>query len=118
MGHHKRKRPKNRRAGCILCKPHKMNGVRKRGLVVHIRGTRNGGVALQEHRAALGEAEQRSELGLVLCPGCNDRGCVWCGYRCPVDEHVVVPSDLEGTRWVGCSRCGADGEVVNGKVEW
>jgi len=23
---HKRGRPKNRRAGCLLCKPHKMNG--------------------------------------------------------------------------------------------
>lgn len=23
---HKRKRPKNRRAGCLLCKPWKMNG--------------------------------------------------------------------------------------------
>jgi hypothetical protein len=26
MGHHKRRRPKNRRAGCLLCKPHKANG--------------------------------------------------------------------------------------------
>lgn len=24
--HHKRKRPKNARAGCLLCKPHKANG--------------------------------------------------------------------------------------------
>jgi hypothetical protein len=24
---HKRKRPKNRRSGCLLCKPHKANGV-------------------------------------------------------------------------------------------
>jgi hypothetical protein len=24
--HHKRGRPKNRRAGCLMCKPHKMNG--------------------------------------------------------------------------------------------
>lgn len=23
---HKRGRPKNRRAGCLMCKPHKMNG--------------------------------------------------------------------------------------------
>lgn len=23
---HKRRRPKNRRAGCLCCKPHKMNG--------------------------------------------------------------------------------------------
>lgn len=27
MPHHKRKRPKNRRAGCLLCKPWKVNGV-------------------------------------------------------------------------------------------
>lgn len=24
--HHKRGRPKNRRAGCLACKPHKANG--------------------------------------------------------------------------------------------
>jgi len=26
MAHHKRRRPKNRRAGCLLCKPWKVNG--------------------------------------------------------------------------------------------
>jgi hypothetical protein len=26
MPHHKRHRPKNARAGCLLCKPHKVNG--------------------------------------------------------------------------------------------
>jgi hypothetical protein len=25
---HKRKRPKNRRAGCLMCKPHKANGAK------------------------------------------------------------------------------------------
>ena len=25
--HHKRKRPKNARAGCLMCKPHKGNGM-------------------------------------------------------------------------------------------
>lgn len=29
---HKRKRPKNARAGCLLCKPNKMNGGNKRKL--------------------------------------------------------------------------------------
>jgi hypothetical protein len=24
--HHKRKRPKNARSGCLMCKPHKANG--------------------------------------------------------------------------------------------
>lgn len=28
MANHKRRRPKNRRAGCILCKPHKANGAK------------------------------------------------------------------------------------------
>ena len=30
MAHHKRKRPKNRRAGCLLCKPHKANGAKEK----------------------------------------------------------------------------------------
>ena len=29
MAHHKRRRPKNRRAGCLLCKPWKVNGAKK-----------------------------------------------------------------------------------------
>lgn len=29
MAHHKRRRPKNRRAGCLLCKYHKMNGAKR-----------------------------------------------------------------------------------------
>ena len=29
MAHHKRRRPKNRRSGCLLCKPWKMNGFAK-----------------------------------------------------------------------------------------
>jgi len=28
MAHHKRRRPKSRRAGCLCCKPHKANGVK------------------------------------------------------------------------------------------
>jgi len=32
---HKRKRPKNRRSGCLMCKPHKANGMTK---TMHIRG--------------------------------------------------------------------------------
>ena len=31
----KRKRPQNARRGCLLCKPHKMNGVVK---MYHVRG--------------------------------------------------------------------------------
>jgi len=30
--HHKRGRPKNRRAGCLMCKPHKANGAKGGGM--------------------------------------------------------------------------------------
>lgn len=30
--HHKRKRPKNARAGCLLCEPHKANHVDRRSI--------------------------------------------------------------------------------------
>ena len=30
--HHKRNRPKNRRAGCRLCKPWKANGAKQNGV--------------------------------------------------------------------------------------
>lgn len=30
--HHKRGRPKRRRAGCLMCKPHKLNGACPRHL--------------------------------------------------------------------------------------
>jgi hypothetical protein len=32
--HHKKHRPKNRRAGCLMCKMHKMNGWSKDSLQV------------------------------------------------------------------------------------
>ncbi|MGH9818484.1 MAG: hypothetical protein ACRD6I_20675 [Candidatus Acidiferrales bacterium] len=41
MAHHKRKRPKNRRAGCLLCKPWKVNGYAK---------TRLGAEQFADHR--------------------------------------------------------------------
>lgn len=47
---HKRRRPKDRRAGCLLCHPHKANG-------------RKGSAKsqpMQERRAALSEREQCS----------------------------------------------------------
>lgn len=30
MAHHKRRKPKSSRAGCLLCKPHKANGAKSR----------------------------------------------------------------------------------------
>lgn len=52
MAHHKRRRAKNRRAGCLFCKPHKGNGTK---------GTR-GAQTLQERRARISECEQRRTL--------------------------------------------------------
>lgn len=46
--HHKRGKRKNARAGCLLCKGHKANGVK---------GTRNA-QTFQEQRARLSEREQ------------------------------------------------------------
>lgn len=49
---HKRRRPKNRRAGCLLCKPHKANGSKCRH-------------TLQERRGRISEREQRAESPLT-----------------------------------------------------
>ena len=48
---HKRKRPKSRRAGCLLCKPHKANGTK---------GTRDAQTR-QEQRGRASEREQKAE---------------------------------------------------------
>jgi hypothetical protein len=37
MAHHRRRRPKNTRAGFLMCKAHKMNGWKKR---VRLKGLR------------------------------------------------------------------------------
>ena len=46
--HHKRKRPKNRRSGCLMCKIHKSNGMK---------GC-EGQQIMQERRARASEREQ------------------------------------------------------------
>ncbi len=37
MGNFKRSRPKNRRAGCLMCKPRKMNGAKRKRPVREMR---------------------------------------------------------------------------------
>ena len=49
---HKRKRPKNRRAGCLLCKPRKANGSKGSAEMQTI----------QERKAVEDEAQQLAEL--------------------------------------------------------
>jgi hypothetical protein len=51
MAHHKRKRPKYQRNGCLFCKPHKSNGVK---------GTA-GAQTLQELKARISTREQIRE---------------------------------------------------------
>jgi len=51
MANHKRRRPKNRRGGCLLCKPHKANGCK--GSLTHQTN--------QEKKARVSEKEQRRE---------------------------------------------------------
>lgn len=48
MAHHKRRRPKNRRSGCLLCKPWKANGAKKPD-------------SFQELKAKIFESEQLRE---------------------------------------------------------
>lgn len=50
---HKRKRPKSRRAGCLFCKPNKMNGAKPR-----MAGPGQGR-CMQARRADRTEREQR-----------------------------------------------------------
>lgn len=66
MAHHKRRRPKNRRAGCLMCKPHKANGAKKNGM----RSKDKASVRrkIQESGADLvsteeGEGEERAVVG-------------------------------------------------------
>lgn len=50
MAHHKRKRAKNARSGCLACKPHKGNGCK---------GSKDGQTR-QELKARLAEKEQKA----------------------------------------------------------
>ena len=52
MAHHKRKKRKNARSGCLMCKAHKANGMK---------GTFDNQTR-QEQFARLSEKEQRKEL--------------------------------------------------------
>ena len=111
MSHHRRGRPKSARAGCLMCKPNKKNGVSRTNLYWH--GPRPG-VALREIHADLTLAE-----GIIayetMAPGerqggegqCMDCGGLSCGLCEPCD-HEWGPSRRDPVRWLGCQRCGLD----------
>lgn len=63
--HHKRGKPKNQRAGCLLCKPQKMNGAGRLKKEVHKVGF---GRLRAEVRAAVDLAEHGRSGILNFCP--------------------------------------------------
>ncbi len=107
MPHHKRRRPKNRRSGCLMCKPNKANGTSSRT-------GPNPGVALRERQAQIGQDEQLVEYkDGYECPACRDTGCWWCTGPCIEEfgeEHEWEPSDLPG--WERCKHCLLDQEIT------
>jgi hypothetical protein len=62
MAHHKRRRAKNQRAGCLMCKPHKANNAKDTE-------------TLQEYRANVNKKEALSEV-------VEDDVSVMCCYYC------------------------------------
>ncbi|MGO9833296.1 MAG: hypothetical protein ACLP1X_03690 [Polyangiaceae bacterium] len=63
MAHHKRRRPKQRRAGCLLCKPQKLPSLKKaerrharRDALLH---------ELGPHRRVLGSRDEASGLAVA-----------------------------------------------------
>ena len=74
---HKRRRPKNRRAGCLLCKPHKANGVDDQ--------------RRQEERARVSEREQILEIPEPLPPEEVER-LLQEGIELAREEHKRVAS--------------------------
>ncbi len=61
MANFKRRRPKNRRAGCLLCKPWKMNGF--------ARTKRTDGERFGSHRARFGAEAALHEFRSGATPG-------------------------------------------------
>lgn len=56
MANHKRHKAKNQRAGCLMCKPHKVNGAKK---------GRKGRVGLEKH-SEQSRAQVEQEYGDAL----------------------------------------------------
>lgn len=59
MGHHKRRRPKNRRAGCLMCKMWKANGAKEN----------SPWIATKQSRQIRVTTEEQMEEALVLGQG-------------------------------------------------
>lgn len=57
MGHHKRGRAKNQRAGCLMCKPHKANGADRRTRPERLAETNQQEQEVEHHQDSLWESQ-------------------------------------------------------------
>lgn len=58
MAHHKRRKPKNARAGCLMCKPHKANGAKDAETVQEQKNEPKLNEGLDEHEEKIVESEE------------------------------------------------------------
>jgi hypothetical protein len=90
MPHHKRGRPKNRRAGCLMCKPHKANG--------------NSAPTTQEARVY----SVHCDACMDTCVGRDGRLCACYGYEHDAldlsDEDLYEDFDHMVARYTGGGR--------------
>jgi hypothetical protein len=122
--HHKRGRPKNARAGCLLCHGHKQNGlsVRKRTAPGPLRKMQESPEAIRSACEAIDYADPPATEEFCACPVCS--------HLCPHgnprvvfgvvgawndrDERGWVPVPTTGPdapRWLRCPGC-AEYEAV------
>ena len=115
MAHHKRRRPKNARAGCLLCKPHKTNGAKCRHAPQELRAQVAG---LQEAVAAL---ELAQVPGLAVPPAALKArllATVATQPPRPEPEALVVTAPDGRIEWVNAvfsAMCGYAPEELKGR---
>jgi hypothetical protein len=69
MANHKRGKPKNQRAGCLMCKPHKANGAKGVETPQELKNTPKLEEGLEEHE------DDVVESVLAQCCPCGDENC-------------------------------------------
>lgn len=84
--HFKRGRPKNRRAGCLLCKPHKANGAKDVATLQVLRADASIEEQMVCSEDALDAQKRRCGSGEYICDECLEY---------PVMEAVEVFGDVQ-----------------------
>jgi hypothetical protein len=116
MANYDRGKSKRKGSSCQMCKPQKAKWAKKRGKLPAWTVGSRAGRWVQENKGHLTEKEQLAAVqNPVTCPSCGKdgvtEGCVWCGMPCPEESHDWDSSDLEGSGWIRCRVCLADGYV-------